>query len=92
MIPALEKKLPKLHEAKQRSRTSILVLESDDLGLANESLIGDALISSLEQVGPLPDEVYLVETETGPWIVWALKEGPICFPDIHGGGPFEFFP
>lgn len=92
MITALKAKLPKLYEAKQGGRNSILVLESDDLALANQALIGDALIGALEQVGPLPDEVYLVETETKPWIVWVLKDGLHSYPDISGSGPFEFFP
>ncbi len=35
----------------------------------------------------IPDEIYLVETEMKPWVIWILKEGTSQFPKISDGGP-----
>ena len=44
---ALDAKCPKLLAAKGESRISVLVLESDDIALANPVVIGNALVQGL---------------------------------------------
>ena len=58
---ALKKKLGKLANAKREfeATESILVLESDDVALANGSVIGDAIRESLKDHEELPDTIYL---------------------------------
>ena len=74
---ALSDKLPKLIDWKGEGRITVLLLESHDISLANAGLIKDALIPELSQrENDMPDEVYLVETETAPWWVWTIKDGP----------------
>lgn len=63
---------------------TILVLESNDIALANASLIGQAFIRAAKDLNSMimPDEVYLVETEMKPYYVHCLKFGESCFPNI----------
>jgi predicted nucleotidyltransferase len=80
---ALDAKLPKLRSEKEGGRVTILVLESDDLPLANLDLIAQALQKAIREYGDnAPDEIYLVETEQEPWIAWVIKYGPAFYPDV----------
>ena len=92
---AIEKKAGKLAAAKREfaPAESILVLESNDFGLANHAVIGDAVRAVLAERAELPDHIYLVETDRGllPWHLWILKEGAHVFPEMTFRiGPFEF--
>lgn len=91
---AFDAKCPKLSEAKGRDRVSVLVLESNDLALANSAVIGEAAAEELSlRNEEVPDEVYLVETELEQqWVVWVLKEGALQFPHVPGDGPHYIEP
>lgn len=84
---ALEAKCPKLHTARGDGQTSVLVFESNDLALANHAVIAEIVVKELSRRDDIPDEVYLVETEIKPRVVWVFKEGPHLFPDIPDAGP-----
>jgi len=91
---ALSKKCPKLHSAKLgigKSR-SVLVLESDDIALANHHDIADVLIPELlNRKKDIPDEVYLAETELKEQpVIWVIKEGDALFSKIKHPGPYYF--
>jgi hypothetical protein len=77
---ALEAKLPKLAAAARSGVTSILVLESDDISLANAWNVASAFADELGRLqGQVPDQAWLVETDADPWHVWELKGGPQIF-------------
>jgi len=86
---ALEEKCPKLCKAKGSNRISILLLESDDISLANSFLISRALAKEIASRPDVPDEIYLAETEIKPWSVSVLKEGPTLFSYGNNLGPYE---
>jgi len=89
---ALDDKCPKLQKERGNDRISVLILESDDMALANHAVIAQAVILELsDRKVDLPDEVYLIETEIKPWEVWILKEGNNLFPDIEDAGPHHVF-
>lgn len=80
---ALDAKCPKLCKAKEDGYVSVLVLESDDLALANHGFIAAAVREAAQMIGDgIPDEIYLVETEIEPWIVQVIKYGPTFHPDL----------
>jgi hypothetical protein len=85
---AINDKCPKLHGAKGEA-TSILVLESDDIALANHDLIAEAVKDQFREEDLLPDEIYLVETEEEPWLITVLKEGAEWFPKVSNAGPHK---
>lgn len=85
---ALEDKCPKLQAAKGDSRCSILLLESDDICLGDNIQISKSVLNSLEKRTDIPDEIYLVETEFKPWILWKIKEGSSIYPDLEV--PYRF--
>ncbi len=62
---------------------TILILESEDIALANDSDIGQAFVNAIKKCGstPLPDEVYLVQTEVKPYDFYCLKFGDALFPN-----------
>jgi len=62
---------------------TILILESDDIALANDSDIGEAFVNAINKCGstPLPDETYLAQTETEPYDFYCLKFGDTLFPN-----------
>lgn len=62
---------------------TILILESDDIALANDSDIGQAFVNAINKCGstPLPDEVYLIQTEVEPYDFYCLKFGDALFPN-----------
>lgn len=74
----LKNKLPKLASAKAResANLSVLVIESNDIGLGNSVEISVALQAAINQVSAdLPDEIYLIETEIqNSWWIWVLQE------------------
>jgi len=86
---ALSAKCKKLAKAKEDSKRSILVLESHDIALANAVDIGKSLTVELQRDGlQIPDEIYLVETETPQWMIWIFKFGNQLFPNVEKAGPY----
>ena len=72
---AIHKKCPKLRESKNSNQDlSLLVLESNDIALANHMLIGDSLVNIFRELEKelIPDEIFLVMTDTNPWNVFQL--------------------
>ena len=85
---ALQEKCPKLWRARGDNRTSILVLELDDISLGNHIWVGKDLEQELVHRSDTPDEIYLVRTEQDEWAVWILKEGVSLFRDVADPGPY----
>jgi hypothetical protein len=88
---ALNNKCPKLKAAKtQHNSRSVLILESNDIALANQFLIASAFVDEVKKrLDDIPDEAYLVETDIpNQWSIWILKEDANYFPDITGYGPY----
>lgn len=81
MRVALERKCPKLQAEKENGRTTVLVLESDDIALANRAVIGDAIAQALQERKDKPDYIFLVETEVEPWTIWLMKDRDLIYPD-----------
>lgn len=63
---------------------TILILESNDISLANASDIGQSFVNAMKKADSvkLPDEVYLVETEAEPYYFHCLKFGDEIFPNV----------
>lgn len=72
---ALTRKCLKLERCRQDGYSTVLVLESNDIQLANAGVIKDALTSAQSGREDMPDYVYLVETEIAPPLVHFLR-GP----------------
>ena len=72
---ALSDKCPKLARCKDEGARTVLVLESDDIALTNQLLVRMALVDLLDERPDVPDEIYLVETETRSWAVYPMKVG-----------------
>lgn len=86
---ALDAKCKKLAKSKEGFKGSILVLESNDIALANAVEIGKTLALELQRDGSqIPDEIYSVETETPHWVIWILKFGDQIFPTVERAGPY----
>ena len=71
---ALERKAPKLEQARQGRRTTVLVLEIWDVALANAGGVAAAVKEACGQFSvPLPDVIVQVDTTGAPWtpeVVW----------------------
>ena len=89
---ALNDKCPKLFDAKGDKRTSILVLESNDICLGNSCEIARSVTEELKAHRDAPDEVYLVETELKRWTIWILKDATNSFQDMANPGPYYVKP
>ena len=53
----------------------MLVLENEDIALASFDRIGELIPMLLAERKTAPDEIYLAETHTNPWLVWPMKHG-----------------
>lgn len=84
---ALEAKCPKLRQARGADRKSLLVLESNDIALANAQVIAEACATEIRQRSDAPDVVYLIETELASWARWVLKAGKKYYPSVPDAGP-----
>lgn len=89
---SLGRKCPKLQQMRDNGYTSILVLESDDIALANRSAIASATGAELEPRCDQPDVILWVRTSTQPWKAWFLKNGAEVHPNIAAPGPFVLDP
>jgi len=85
---ALDRKCPKLLQTAKDGRVSILVLESDDIALANRRSIANATIAELSARHDAPDIVVWVRTNTKPWKAWLLKDGITTYPNVSMAGPY----
>jgi len=67
---------------------TILILESNDVALANATNIGQAFVNATKKVQSvqLPDEVYLVQTGIIPYYFHCLKFGDAIFPSAAISG------
>ena len=73
-------------------RVSILVLESDDVALANRRAIASATVAELSSRNDAPDIVIWARTSTNPWKAWVLKDGTKTHPDVSAAGPYALGP
>ena len=69
----LSDKCPKLRQCRDEGARTVLVLESSHIFISNHALVRDALAGLLRARPDAPDEVFLVETEIAPWIVYPMK-------------------
>ena len=72
---ALTRKCPKLARCRPDGYSTVLILESNDIQLANPGVIKDALAGAQSGREDMPDYMYLVETEIAPPSVHLLR-GP----------------
>lgn len=84
---ALARKCPKLLEASNNGRDSILILESDDVALASLRTVANPTIMELSARDDAPSIVIWARTSTRPWKAWFLKDGAATHPDIPTAGP-----
>jgi hypothetical protein len=75
MRRALADKCPKLKEWCADGRTSILVLEANDIQLSNCGVAFEAFRQAVAERDDQPDIVVFVETDGGPMYGWIFKEG-----------------
>jgi len=79
---AFDGKCPKLMAWAKDGRTSVLILESDDIQLSNVWVTMAAVKAVLAKRGDQPDVIVLVETDAAPAIAWVLKEGDRLGDDV----------
>lgn len=84
---ALARKCPKLLQASKGGRVSILVLESNDIALANRGAIAKVTLAELCTRSDTPDIVIWARTSTNPWKAWFLKDGDETHPNVSSAGP-----
>lgn len=86
---ALESKQDMLSYYKSEGYTTVLLLETYDVALANR----DSICNTFKKVSPLElcadaiDEVYLIETGTHPWAISPLKIGSQIFDEASPQWP-----
>lgn len=90
---ALDDKCPKLLAARGNDKTSVLVLEYNDISLGNYVDIGNVLVQELSlRQNDIPDEIYLVWTGEKQTAVIVLKEGLHIWPNVSDDGPHNLDP
>lgn len=72
---AFDDKCPKLSTWASGGRTSVLVLESDDVQHANFNVSFEAVEKVLAERTDRPDIIVYVETDASPWSAWVFKDG-----------------
>lgn len=82
MRRALSDKCPKLMSWSRDDRTSVLILEANDIQHSNVFVAFDAFRKALSERNDQPDIVVFVETETSPMRGWLFKEGARLGDDI----------
>lgn len=68
-------------------RTSVLVLEANDIQLSNAFVVFGAFKQAIAERNDQPDVVVLVETDGSPMFGWMFKEGDRFGDDVpmlHG--------
>jgi hypothetical protein len=89
LATALSRKCPKLQTYKVAGRTTVLILESDDIALTNHVSVGEALEEIAAGRDDVPDEIYFFSSQVTPWTVWTLCRNSTILPDE---GYLEFSP
>lgn len=84
---AMARKCPKLFEASNDGRISVLVLESDDVALANLDAIACLTRSEFSTRNDAPGIVIWARTGTDPWKAWVFKDGDTMHPNVPMAGP-----
>ena len=79
---SLANKCPKLHAARGAGCESVLVLESDDISLANRVVVAESVVAELATRADSPDFVVWARTSTHPWKGFVIKEGARLYPDV----------
>ena len=70
----------------------MLVLESDDIALANRFEIAQATVAEFAVRSDVPDVAIWARTSTQPWKAWFIKEGTNVHPHVVAAGPFVLGP
>lgn len=85
---ALERKCPKVVEtAAREAAVSVLLLESNDISLANFAVVTSAVRSGLQKIFCQPDIVILVETDGGSPEAWVIEnKTDIVLRDNYASG------
>ena len=86
---ALARKCPKLQMAHNDGCVSVLILESDDIALANRVVVAEATVAELARRGDAPDVLVWDRTSTNPWKCSFIKDGERLYPDIDAGILFD---
>ncbi len=68
---------------------SVLILESDDVALANRVVVAEATVVELARRRDAPDVVVWARTSTNPWKCSFIKDGERLYPDIDAGILFD---
>ncbi len=89
---ALARKCPKLQAARNDGCVSVLILESNDVALANRSVVAEATVAVLAQRNDAPDVVIWARTSTIPWKCSFIKDGQKLYTDIDAGILFDLNP
>lgn len=82
MRRALSDKCPKLATWCLDGRTSVLVLEANDIQLSNAFVGFDAFKQAIAERDDKPDIVVFVETDGSPMYGWMFKEGDSLGDDV----------
>jgi hypothetical protein len=79
---SLGNKCPKLRAYRGDGCTSVLILESDDISLANRHAVAEATVAELAKRDDQPDIVVWVRTSTYPWKGALIKDCSRLYPDV----------
>ncbi|MGD0267165.1 MAG: hypothetical protein ABSD47_19785 [Candidatus Methylomirabilota bacterium] len=86
---ALARKCPKLLAAHEEGCVSVLILESDDVSLANRTVVAEGTVAELAGRDDVPDIIVWVRTSTKPWKGSFIKDGPKVYPEIDSQTVFD---
>ncbi len=89
LMSAFLKKCKKLQSCKSEGARTVLVLESMDSALTHFEFRGDLLPDVLARHSNVPDEIFLVQTNSDHWRVVPLKYADGHWPDV-GMPPWEY--
>lgn len=78
---ALTRKCPKLLAAHNDGCVSVLILESDDVSLANRVVVAEATVAELAGRDDVPDIIVWARTSTTPWKGTFIKDRLKLYPD-----------
>ncbi len=79
---SLANKCPKLQVASGDGCVSVLILESDDISLANQVVVSEATVAELAHRNDQPEIIVWVRTSTNPWKGALIKDGRNVYPGV----------
>ncbi len=79
---SLSNKCPKLQAAARDGCISVLILESDDVSLANQAAVSETTAAELGKRNDEPDIVVWARTSTNPWKGALIKDGSNVYPAV----------